>query len=610
MWPSKLALVTVGALVGPATALLVAPNSPCEQYCGNVLSATTGSDMTCDDSLYSSSSAGIVFESCINCELKSAYSTGNVSDLQYLLYNLRYTISYCLFGLENNTNVAGSPCITNPACGLLENSFNYENLTVDVAPYGYCDGWIEVQVPKCTACLGSGFSNSFMENYVTILDAACIQKPNAGTTLSVSGTPFSTIPMNVTTPSAVPLYTYTPAYSAISLGGKVGIAIGGLVLLLSFAGFMIVCLGRRRRRAYLKSVEARYRNGGNGGVVGGGSGDGWPSPNIGRGSKAHEKFSTPTSAQPLRGWDDTPTSASTMAEKNGGFFPRYFSPYNSQYNSPVSAEEGPPYTTWPTMASMTDTLAAGSSSSAMGGAGGRHYALGLRSVSPVADDAHDGSPGSSSGANGRKPWPPGYTQEEIERMAHEYELAQIGVALGGADPSLRSKNSNVSLEGSAGAKSAVDVNDFPTPPLQQAPTQTGLRQQSLAHHGESSSPSSLSPSSLSSLSVSAGALWEQPSSSSSKRKTRRSSKKSSSTRQASEPSDNESIILSTFRRPSATQEQSQIAEPQPPPAPTLQPPRAIPYYPPPPSPQMESPYSPQSPYGGLTEEDARHGHAM
>ena len=85
MWPSKLALVTAVALVGPAAALLVAPNSPCEQYCGNVLSTTTGADMTCQDSDYSSNAAGIVFESCIGCELKSAYSTGNVSDLMYLL---------------------------------------------------------------------------------------------------------------------------------------------------------------------------------------------------------------------------------------------------------------------------------------------------------------------------------------------------------------------------------------------------------------------------------------------------------------------------------------------------------------------------------------------
>lgn len=96
MWPS-IALVTAVALVGPATGLLVAPNSPCEQYCGNVLSTTTGADMTCDDTLYSSSAAGIVFESCIGCELKSAYSTGNVSDLAYLLCKSTSSISTHLY---------------------------------------------------------------------------------------------------------------------------------------------------------------------------------------------------------------------------------------------------------------------------------------------------------------------------------------------------------------------------------------------------------------------------------------------------------------------------------------------------------------------------------
>lgn len=133
---SKLVLLAAVALAGSATALLVAPGSPCEEYCGNVLSTTTGADMTCQDSDYASNSAGIVFETCIGCELRSAYSTGNISDLNYLLCeslncrqipsplnkrhrrsnictadNLRYNILYCLFGLENNSNAADSPCI-------------------------------------------------------------------------------------------------------------------------------------------------------------------------------------------------------------------------------------------------------------------------------------------------------------------------------------------------------------------------------------------------------------------------------------------------------------------------------------------------------------------
>ncbi len=82
MWP-QLTLVT--ALAGTASALLVAKDSPCEKYCGNVLSSTTGADMTCVDSDYSSKSAGIVFETCINCELKSNYTNGNETDLEFLI---------------------------------------------------------------------------------------------------------------------------------------------------------------------------------------------------------------------------------------------------------------------------------------------------------------------------------------------------------------------------------------------------------------------------------------------------------------------------------------------------------------------------------------------
>lgn len=187
----KLTIIT--AFAGAASALLVAPNSPCEQYCGNTLSSTTGSDMVCNDDGYAGTLAGTVFETCIKCELTSAYTSGNTSDLDYLLYNLRYQISYCLFGQQNNTNFEDSPCLTSPACGPLENAFDWKNMSTSVGPYDFCQSWIEVQVPKCEACLVAG-DDFFTRNYVTILDAACAQMPDAGSTLSITGTPFSTTP--------------------------------------------------------------------------------------------------------------------------------------------------------------------------------------------------------------------------------------------------------------------------------------------------------------------------------------------------------------------------------------------------------------------------------
>ena len=316
---------------------------------------------------------------------------------------------------------------------MLEEAFNYDNMTVGVEAFGFCQDWIEVQVPKCTACLSS--SSPFMQNYVIIMDAACRQMPSIGSTLSIQGAPFSTTPMVITTPSMAPLYTYTPVHSAISLGGKVGIAVGGLILILVIAGFFIIFFGRRRRRAFLQSVEARYQSSDQDGSNSNGTIHDWPTSSmIQTFSKAHDKYSTPTSIQPLRGgWDSySPGSVSTTAESNG-YFPRHLSPYKSQGNSPVKAdmgaEDGPPYPAWPDKASTAYALTVGSSSSAVGGVG-RHDQIGLRPSNAATEAVHDNSLASSRGRS----WPMPYnnTREETERVAHEYELAQIGVAHDGS----------------------------------------------------------------------------------------------------------------------------------------------------------------------------------
>ena len=359
-------------------------------------------------------------------------------------------------------------------------------MSTSVGPYDFCQGWIETQVPKCEACLVAG-EDYFTRNYVTILDAACRQQPSSGSTLSITGTPFSTVPMNITTPSETPLYTYTPSHEAVSLGGKVGIAIGALVLLLSVAGFLVVCLGRRRRRAYLRSIESKY--GGNGGGAYSAAKN-WPSP-PGGGNSHDSMFGTPMSQKPLRGWDDSSpvTAMSDSTSHMGGIdknalFPRYFSPYSSQYNSPISATDGPSHAVWPTMDAMAAMQASGLG---LGGLGSSPVGYGQDSGpsqfqrAPVAggSDTDAGVGPSNSGATVDES---GYTLEEYERRAHERELAQIGLAMGGSDRGL-----SVDTAAASG-------------PARPPPVQV---------HGNPS-PMNSSPSSLSSLSVSAGALWEKP----------------------------------------------------------------------------------------------------
>jgi hypothetical protein len=113
MRPLSIALIISAANI--AQALLVAPSSPqCAVLCGNELSSTSGQEITCGDSDYSSSTYGATFESCVACELSSTYvdPVTQQSDLQWGLYNLRFALSWCLWGFDNNTAIADTPCLT------------------------------------------------------------------------------------------------------------------------------------------------------------------------------------------------------------------------------------------------------------------------------------------------------------------------------------------------------------------------------------------------------------------------------------------------------------------------------------------------------------------
>lgn len=115
--------------------------------------------------------------------------------------------------------------------------------------------------------------------------------------------------------------TVDPAWfdnGPLNLSAKVGIAVGGFVFLLIISGIFVVWNGKRRRRAYLRRLEALYN-----------TNKGWPAP------QSPGMFETPVSQRPLNGgWGDSP-----MTEQPDKPFPRYVSPYSSQYNSPISATD-------------------------------------------------------------------------------------------------------------------------------------------------------------------------------------------------------------------------------------------------------------------------------
>lgn len=101
------------------------------------------------------------------------------------------------------------------------------------------------------------------------------------------------------------------------------------MVILILAGCGVVLNGKRRRREYLRRRDQQMKN--------------WPSPQ----GMGGEMFETPTSQVPLRGggWSDSPISAATDGVYPA--YPRYFSPYNSQYNSPVTGVDGQGHVAWP-----------------------------------------------------------------------------------------------------------------------------------------------------------------------------------------------------------------------------------------------------------------------
>ncbi|EPE29709.1 hypothetical protein GLAREA_00869 [Glarea lozoyensis ATCC 20868] len=350
---------TIFALLIPSipsvSAIQALTNSPCAVQCGNVLGSTTGADIECLDERFGLT-PGSTFKSCVECQIKSKFvdPVTHQTDLQFGLYNMRYAVSWCLFGFPNNTDVGSTPCTIGFSCGPLQPAFEYDGLSPNSPALAYCPGYVSTTVHSCSNCLKNQNDKTFLNNYAIALDAACIQQPAPGHTISLDGTVFSHVTVNITKPDDNVLNGTTGAStSGLTLGAKVGIAAGAVVVLLAITGFCIIWNGRRRRRRVLAQ---RQRDSGfqdwrqnhdfeNAGLHGG-----HPqmtgTPQDGS-SSAGGFFDSPASTRPLvsqRAWptpnqqqddrimyEESPLSA--VGEK------AYFSPYSSNYSSPVSATD-------------------------------------------------------------------------------------------------------------------------------------------------------------------------------------------------------------------------------------------------------------------------------
>ncbi|KAI0913271.1 hypothetical protein F4823DRAFT_577663 [Ustulina deusta] len=316
-------IIALSALAHQAQAIIVAQNSPCEKNCGNVLNMDTVDQIVCDDADYGTT-AGKVFQSCVACESTSPYAITNgnqpESDLQAMLFNMRYTVSQCLFHFD------AGPCSTELGCGRLQDALEYGNLSSSVTPYGYCSIWSDYDLDKCTKCLLLD-GKAYTRNFVSILSGACELQLQPPATIPLTGPIFSNALTNVTDPTPTAAIQAHNNVGPLSYGALAGIAIGGVAFILIILGCGIVLNGKRRRKNYLRRREEQAKN--------------WPSTLV-----AGDMFETPLSQKPLRGgWGDSPVSAATT---DGQFqYPRYFSPYTTQFDSPISSVEPQGQMAWP-----------------------------------------------------------------------------------------------------------------------------------------------------------------------------------------------------------------------------------------------------------------------
>ncbi|KAK4228266.1 hypothetical protein QBC38DRAFT_162772 [Podospora fimiseda] len=419
MWISATRLaVAVVVSVPLATAIRNTEGSHCTKWCGNDQARTAEDEIACTKPSLQTS-GGALWENCIRCQLTSPYSKANDSDLAALTYNLRRGLDKCLFD-------RGTPCTTTRACEPLKDAVEIaSNATVGPGPYEFCSRWERnVATTNCGPCVENlpmdTDGGKYIYSFVHILEAACEQKPEVGSTISVSGDPFSEVSPIVIVPPQITYATVpAPDYGPVSLGARVGIAIGGIVFILFVAGFCIVCNGKRRRRAFLRDLERR--NGAN---------PGWPHPSTRYGGHGGhgDMFETPVSQKALRGWENENSPTSALTETTDRPFPRYFSPYNSQFNSPVS---GP-----------------GTSASAAA----NWPSLSPQQLNPQRLDQliQTQSPVHGSPPPAFTQWPsPRQEQSLMRSQAQQDKMQQeiaIGLALGGDEASLRSKASNGTMK--------------------------------------------------------------------------------------------------------------------------------------------------------------------
>ncbi|RKU45008.1 hypothetical protein DL546_003179 [Coniochaeta pulveracea] len=252
-------------------AIQVTPNSPCSSVCVDSTeldysdpnsSNTHGTDISCEDDQLTSSPAGMKWQTCISCLQNSTFSQGNENDQMWLLYNMRYSLAYCVFNFLNVSGITGTPCITAFACGTLTNSVASGLLSPQqTTPYGYCSAdnsaMTHDNLAHCGSCVKAMGQSHYLTNSLVALDAGCQQKPDVGHTLGLNGSVFSSSIIGMVDPTSIGSPTSKSHGLGLATTTIAGIVVGIIALLLALLAIFFIRHKKRENRRKRASYESR-----------------------------------------------------------------------------------------------------------------------------------------------------------------------------------------------------------------------------------------------------------------------------------------------------------------------------------------------------------------
>ncbi|RMZ75743.1 hypothetical protein DV737_g5154, partial [Chaetothyriales sp. CBS 132003] len=242
-------LVAAFALLQLSCAFQYVPESGCQSVCSE---GSLDADAVCLDTEFNSTARGRRLRSCVGCLLNSTAvdTTRNVTDVEFGLLALRFTLSSCMFGIPDERVSLSSPCQV--TCTPLNESIGhgltkspaYTDARLDYCTVGQFD---DTTINNCAFCYSLIPQQLFVANFLQALHIACRDPPTSGQSFYPDASAIFNETL-IAGPAASSTKTGHHGLHGTTLALVIALPIVGGILLISTVCWCCFISARRRRR--------------------------------------------------------------------------------------------------------------------------------------------------------------------------------------------------------------------------------------------------------------------------------------------------------------------------------------------------------------------------